>query len=339
MNATTFRVENLKKYYADKLVLEIPHLELEAGKIYAVVGPNGAGKTTLLNLLAGLDKPTDGRIIFQERAIDGTLNVRPNIRRHLTMVMQDPILFRTTVAKNVAYGLRVRSVDKKTRREKVIEALKMVGLSGFEKRKAYQLSAGETRRVALARALVLQPRVLLLDEPTANIDIRNAAVIEKLIQRIKSEGQTVIVLTTHDLSQAYRLADKIVSLLLGRVVESSPENIFSGQIEKANGFKYLSLSSSLRVLLETENDGKVQICIDPKNIHISEQPSESDSRNSFLGEITSITAEKEWVRLKIDVGVEFVALMPRQHFHEIDLNIGKQTYIAFKTADVHVFCN
>ena len=348
MNETIFRIENLTKYYDDKLVLDIPHLELETGKIYAVVGPNGAGKTTLLNVLAGLDEPTDGMVFFQGQVIDCKSNLITDIRRHITMVMQDPMLFHTTVEKNIAYGLRVRSMDKKARNEKVIESLKMVGLSGFEKRKAYQLSAGETRRVALARALVLNPKVLLLDEPTANIDRQNAEVIEKLIQRIKSEQQTVIVMTTHDLSQAYRLADKIISLLFGRVVESSPENIFSGQIEEYNGFKKLSLSQSLKILLKTEKNGNVpkdevvgrsHICIDPKNIHISNQPKESDSWNSFLGEITSITAEKELVRLKIDVGVEFITLLPKQHFHQMNLNIGQQTYITFKTSDVHVFGN
>ena len=339
MKETIFRIENLTRYYDDKLVLDIPHLELETGKIYAVVGPNGAGKTTLLNILAGLDEPVDGKIIFQGQIIDCKSNIITNIRRHITMVMQDPMLFHTTVEKNVAYGLRVRSIDKKARNEKVLEALKMVGLSGFEKRKAYQLSAGETRRVAFARALVLSPKILLLDEPTANIDRQNAEVIEKLIQRIKSEQQTVIVMTTHDLSQAYRLADKIISLLFGRVVESSPENIFSGQIEEYNGFKKLSLSPSLKTLLKTEKNGNVHICIDPKNIHISNQPKESNSWNSFLGEITSITAEKELVRLKIDVGVEFITLLPKQHFHQMNLNIGQQTYITFKTSDVHVFGN
>ncbi|MFQ6042414.1 MAG: ABC transporter ATP-binding protein [Candidatus Poribacteria bacterium] len=348
MKKTIFRIENLTKYYDGKLVLDIPHLELETGKIYAVVGPNGAGKTTLLKSLAGLDEPTDGKIFFQGRMIDCKSNIITDIRRHITMVMQDPVLFHTTVEKNVAYGLRVRSMDKKVRNEKVIEALKMVGLSGFEKRKAHQLSAGETRRVALARALVLTPQVLLLDEPTANIDRRNAEVIEKLIQKIQSEQNTLIVMTTHDLSQAYRLADKIISLLSGRVIESSPENIFSGHIEEYNGFKQLSLSPSLKIPLKTEeNDnvlkgevvGRSHICIDPKNIHISNQPRESDSWNSFPGEITSITAEKEWIRLKIDVGVEFVALMPKQQFHQMNLNIGKQTYIAFRSSDVQVFCD
>ena len=337
MKKPIFRIENLKKYYDDKLVLDIPHLELETGKIYAVVGPNGAGKTTLLNVLAGLDEPTDGKIFFQEQMIDYKSNISAEIRRHITMVMQDPILFRTTVEKNIAYGLCVRSIEKKARNEKVIKALKMVGLSGFEKRKAHQLSAGETRRVALARALVLTPQVLLLDEPTANIDRRNAEVIEKLIQKIQSEQQTVIVMTTHDLSQAYRLADKIISLLSGQVIESSPENIFSGRIEESNGFKQLFLSPSLRTLLKTEKTGNVHLCIDPKNIHISNQPRESDSWNSFPGEITSITAEKEWIRLKIDAGVEFVALMSKQQFHRMNLNIGKQTYVAFRFSAVDVY--
>ena len=344
-------VEKLTKYYDGKLVLDIPKMELEAGKVYAVVGPNGAGKTTLLNLLAGLDEPTSGAITFHEQTLETDLKSITDIRRRVTLVMQDPVLFHTTVEKNVAYGLRVRGVDKHTRTEKVSEALKMVGLSGFEKRKAYQLSSGETRRVALARALILEPKALLLDEPTANIDRRNAEVIETLIQRIKSEQQSIIVMTTHDLSQAYRLADTVVSLVFGRVINSSPENIFSGHLEDgSNGFKRLSLAPSVVPFLQTEHEGNVHVCINPKRIHLSNQPQIPDSLtyflsckdtkniklNSFHGNITAIISESEWIRVKIDVGVEFVALMPKDDFYHKNLNIGKSVYISFQPSDMYV---
>ncbi len=318
-------------------------MELEAGKVYAVVGPNGAGKTTLLNLLAGLDEPTSGAITFHEQTLEANFKSITDIRRQVTLVMQDPALFHTTVEKNVAYGLRVRGVDKHTRAEKVSEALKMVGLSGFEKRKAYQLSSGETRRAALARALILEPKALLLDEPTANIDRRNAEVIETLIQRIKSEQQSIIVMTTHDLSQAYRLADTVVSLVFGRVIDSSPENIFSGRLEDgSNGFKRLSLTPSVALFVRgfdprtTEHEGNVHICINPKHIHLSNQPQIPDSLNSFHGNITAIISENEWIRVKIDVGVEFVALIPQDDFYQKNLNIGESVYISFQASDMYV---
>ena len=338
MSEIIFHIKNLTKYYDGKLTLEIPDIEFEVGKIYAIVGPNGSGKTTLLNLLAGLDEPTSGTIFFRRREIDSKSNSITNVRRQITLVMQDTMLFHTTVEKNIAYGLRIRKVDKKTRREKVVETLKMVGLSGFEKRKGRQLSAGEARRVAIARALVLEPKALLLDEPTANIDKRNMEAIEKIIQKIRSEKRSVIIMTTHDLSQAYRLADKIISLFMGRVIESSPENIFPAQIEEFNGIKQLSFSPSVKIPIHTEKIGSVYACISPQDIHLSHKAyMESDSWNYLPGEITSIAVEKESVRLKIDADIEFVALIGKQRFHEMKLNIGMPIYVAFENSDIQVF--
>jgi len=349
MNEIIIRVKNLTKYYDGKLALEIPELDFEAGKIYAIVGPNGSGKTTLLNLLAGLDEPTGGAIFFRERKIAPKSISVTNARRQITLVMQEPVLFHTTVEKNIAYGLRLRKMGKEARGKKVVEALKMVGLSGFEKRKGRGLSAGEVRRVAIARALVLEPKALLLDEPTANIDKRNAEVIEELIQKIKSENRSVVIMTTHDLSRAYCLADNIISLFMGRIIDNSPENIFPAQIEESNGTKLLSLSPSVKIPVHTEKKGSVYACISPQSIRLVRQPIELDSCqkqrlnrctpqwNYLPGDIISIASEKESVRLKIDVGVEFVALIEKQQFDEMNLNIGIPIHVAFKDADVQMF--
>ncbi|MGQ9610966.1 MAG: ABC transporter ATP-binding protein, partial [bacterium] len=216
--------ENLKKYYNDRLVLDIPYLDFETGRIYALVGPNGSGKTTLLKILNLLEQPTEGKLYFDGHKINKDII---NIRRQMAFVLQDTVLFRTTVYKNVAYGLKVRSVDKKIISSMVFNALNMLGLAGFENRKARQLSAGEAKRVALARALVLKPRVLLLDEPTANIDKQNVQVFETLLKKINVERRTTTIFTTHDLSQAYRLADKVIFLLNGKIIDNNrPINLF-----------------------------------------------------------------------------------------------------------------
>ena len=142
MTPPILRVENLKKYYDDRLALDIPHLEFEAHGIYALVGPNGAGKTTLLKLLNLLEQASAGSIYFDDKEIDESSPKLLDVRRQMTMVMQAPILFRTSVYKNVAYGLSIRSHDRKTKPAAVSDALGMVGLAGFEHRKARRLSAG-----------------------------------------------------------------------------------------------------------------------------------------------------------------------------------------------------
>ena len=337
MSEIIYRIENLTRYYDGKLALEIPAMEFESGKIYAVVGPNGSGKTTFLNLLAGLDEHVGGTMFFMEQKIVPKSNSITNVRRQVTLVMQDPVLFHTTVEKNIAYGLRLRKIDKEERTAKIVEAMKMVGLSGFGKRKGEQLSAGEIRRVAIARALVLEPKALLLDEPTANIDKRNAEAIEELIKKNKSAKRSVIIMTTHDLAQAYRLADKIISLFMGRVIESTPENIFPAQIEESNGIKHLSLSPSIKIPIHTEEISSVYACISPRNIHLFHQLTESDSWNYLPGKITSIASERGSVRLKIDVSIELVALVEKEQFDEMMLNIGMPIYVAFKDSDVQMF--
>ncbi len=219
MSQPILQAENLKKHYDGRFCLEIPHLEFDAGKIYALIGPNGAGKTTLLKLLDLLEQPDSGKIYFDGEEIDRSASNALNVRRQMTLAMQNPVLFRTSVYKNVAYGLSVRSCDKNVKIAAASAALNMVGLAGFEDRKARQLSAGETQRVALARALVLEPRVLFLDEPTANVDRKNIQVFESLIKKVNAEQGMTVIFTTHDLSQAHRLTDKIISLLDGRLVD------------------------------------------------------------------------------------------------------------------------
>lgn len=330
------RIENLIKHHGNGFVLEIPYLVFEAGKIYSLVGPNGAGKTTLLELLNLLEKPDRGRIFFEGQEIN---NGSPSLssRRQMTLIMQDPFLFHTTVFKNVAYGLKVRSVDKKTVQQKVFNALGLVGLSGFENRNAYQLSGGEAQRVAIARALALDPKILFLDELTVNIDKINTEIIERLIKEINKKNYTTIIFTTHNLSQAYRIADESISLLNGKIVGIPFENIFSGKVEEVDGLKWIFISEGVKIVIATEKRGKVHIVIDPKDILLSRHPLQSSARNSFLGKIIKIVAEGLLVRLAVNVGVEFTVLITKKSFEEMGLNLGHQVYLTFKTSAVQVF--
>ncbi len=219
MENPIFRIENLIKRYDCGFTLDIPHLEFQTGKIYGLIGPNGAGKTTLMSLLNALEEPDSGEIFFNDLKV-GSFNSL-QARRKMTMVMENPLLFSTTVFKNLTVGLRCRSIDKTLWPGMVDEALGMVNLQDFENRRAIGLSRGETQRVALARALVLHPDVLFLDEPFTNIDTKNVTVLEKLIKDINHIDQTTVIFTTHDHSQAYRLSDKVISLIDGKTVNGS----------------------------------------------------------------------------------------------------------------------
>ncbi|MBU0567597.1 ATP-binding cassette domain-containing protein [bacterium] len=216
MTEPLIRIEDLTKYYGDGPVLDITHLEFEKAKVYCLFGPNGAGKTTLLDILDLLESPTSGRIFFcgQEVNISSL-----GTRRRMGYVAQDPFLFNKTVFENVFLGLKMRS--RRNEKEKVRQILEEVGLTDFEDRRAKDLSGGEAQRVAIARALVHEPEVLFLDEPTANIDRENIRTIEELIKKINKNHRTTIIFTTHNLSQAYRLTEEIVSLINGQMTKNS----------------------------------------------------------------------------------------------------------------------
>jgi tungstate transport system ATP-binding protein len=198
-------------------VLTVDHLKIRRGEILGIVGPSGAGKSTLLRLLNFLEAPTTGRIRFLdvEFSIDQQMPLR--LRRRVTTVFQRPILLNRTVEANVAYGLKLRS--QRAVAEKVEEALEEVGLTDLARQRARTLSDGEAQRVALARAMVLSPDVLLLDEPTANLDPYNVGMIEEIVQESNRGQGTTLVLVTHNVFQAKRLAHRVALMLEGNIVE------------------------------------------------------------------------------------------------------------------------
>jgi tungstate transport system ATP-binding protein len=219
-----FRLEDVRQEYAGRTVLDIESLEVREGEILALVGPSGAGKSTLLRLLNFLESPAAGRIVYRHRPASGSATPL-EVRRQVTSVFQRPILQRASVWANVAYGLRLRGLPADGQ---VGAILRTVGLAELARAPARQLSGGEMQRVALARALVIRPRVLLLDEPTANLDPYNVGLIEQIISAENAERGTTVVLVTHNVFQAHRLADRTGLLLAGRLVElDETERFFS----------------------------------------------------------------------------------------------------------------
>jgi tungstate transport system ATP-binding protein len=234
MAESLFELRDVIKKYDERTVLEIPALNLEESTIYALLGPNGSGKSTLLRILNLLEAPTAGKVFF--RGIDAARasdSVRLRLRRQMCMVFQHIYMFNTSVYNNVAYGLRLRGLPSQEIGERVEEALSFVGLSEFIQRSAVKLSGGETQRVALARAIAIRPRVLLLDEPTANLDPDSVALIEQLIQKVHRELHTTVLLVTHNLFQARRIAEEALLLYQGKLVEKAPvEEFFNSPQEE-----------------------------------------------------------------------------------------------------------
>ena len=219
-----YRVENLSKQYNGRPVLQIERLNVYRGEILGLVGPSGSGKSTLLRLLNFLEAPTAGRIQFMEKSVPAGDPIPLALRRRITTVFQRPVLLNRSVQANIAYGLNLRGI--RDARPQISAALADVNLADLANQRARTLSGGEAQRVALARAMVLRPEVLLLDEPTANLDPYNVSVIEENITRMNRDNGMTIVLVTHNVFQARRLAHRVAFLLDGQLVETAATHDF-----------------------------------------------------------------------------------------------------------------
>lgn len=220
-------VSQLTKKYGSKEVLRVDFLGIRKGSITGFIGPSGAGKSTLLRILNLLEKPTEGSVYYdgQKPTVNGTYQLC--LRRRMTMVFQKPALLDRSVYDNIAFGLHARRLPRKDIDTRVRSVLETVGMSAQSKQNARTLSGGEAQRVAFARALVLQPEILLLDEPTANLDPVNVELLESMIMGLHREAGTTIVVVTHNLFQAQRLATDTAFFYQGQLVEyGATEQIF-----------------------------------------------------------------------------------------------------------------
>ncbi|OGD45879.1 hypothetical protein A3K70_00315 [Candidatus Bathyarchaeota archaeon RBG_16_48_13] len=217
MSAVT--INGISKTFDGKVAVKEVNLDLRDGEVLGIVGPSGSGKTTLLRLVSLLIHPDSGIITIQGVNAEGSQEHRRRLRTQTAMVFQYSALFDTNIFNNVALGLKIRGFGKREIETRVRDMLGLVKLSELEKRRANTLSGGEAQRVALARALVVQPKVLLLDEATANLDPKNVEIIEGLVRRANVESRTSVIIATHNLNQARRLATRIAFLLDGELVE------------------------------------------------------------------------------------------------------------------------
>ncbi|MCX6684332.1 MAG: ABC transporter ATP-binding protein [Methanoregula sp.] len=304
--------------------------------------------------------PTTGTIIFDGTDTAASNAVRLSIRRRMAMVFQKPAVLNTTVSGNVAFGLKFRGCEKSEIDSRVHEALDIVGLLHLAYRKADTLSGGEMQRVAIARALVTRPEVLLLDEPTANLDPVNTELIENLIKSIHQRFHTTILLSTHDMIQGQRLADRIGVIMDGRIAQiGSLHDIFHRPhgrdiarfvgidtilkgVVKSNeeGHARVSVSDSiLEVITPCKQGTQVSLFIRPEEVTIALKDGDlpkTSVRNQLQGTITKMVPFGPFVRITIDFGSHLTALVTRRSADELSLAVGMMVIAGVKATAIHV---
>ncbi len=336
-----FALSHVTRVYGPRTVLCIPELEIEEHRIHALLGPNGAGKTTLLNILGFLESPTSGEVAYRSRPIPTAEAELQQLRREVVLVDQHPILFSTTVYKNLEFGLKIRGIPPGDRQRIIEETLDLVGMRSFMFSPAHQLSGGETQRVALARGLALSPRALLCDEPTSSVDVENQNLIVTILRRINETKKISVLFTTHDRSQAARLAHHTIVLNQGRLVPTMYENIFRGVLQTdPSGQPQCVIQDTIKLPAPQdqtiEKRETISVFIDPEKI--VPHPSQEDpaTENTLTGRVVQIIEENGKVRIAIDAGVWIALLISKNSYRENRFMVGETIGLSIPPEAIHI---
>jgi len=245
-------LSNINKNYNGKSVLQDCSFSFDKNEIYILMGPNGSGKSTFLRICALLEEPDRGEVnyfsgdtplnppLVRGEVKGGILKKDIELKRKITLVLPKIGVFNTTVFKNVAYGLKVRGMRSIEVEDKIQKALELVGLTDKKNQNALSLSSGETQRLGIARALVIEPEVLFLDEPTASLDPRSTTIIEETILNIKKENRLTIIMVTHNIFQAKRLADDVLFMYEGGIVDHGPNKEFFEKPKDERAYRFIT---------------------------------------------------------------------------------------------------
>ncbi|MFA5375488.1 MAG: ABC transporter ATP-binding protein [Dehalococcoidia bacterium] len=349
--------KNLSQIYEGRQILKDVNFSLEKDDALALIGPNGAGKTTLLRLLDLLEKPSSGQIYFDAVDVTRSGKSRLRARRRMAFIHQKPIMFKMNAFNNVACGLKFRREDKKNVRNKVEQVLELVDMNDYRKRDARTLSGGEMQRIAIARALVTNPAVLFLDEPTANLDPASVSKVEEILARIMREGKTAILMVTHDMAQGQRIARKIGVLINGDIPQiGSPsdiffaptstrvaefvgvENILPGTVAgKEHELAIINVNGvNIQAITDLAQGENVHVMIRPEDITFTKTRDSSSARNVFEGRINKIIPLGPLTRIEIDCGMPLLGVITTRSASELELTISSKLFASFKATAIHV---
>ena len=292
-NKNIYSLHCIKHCYGSHPTLDIDVLDIPEGCVMGLIGPNGSGKSTLLKILAFLEPYTAGSLLFDGDDISAG---EKGALFHVTLLLQEPYLLRRSVYENVAYGLKQRGITTENIDPIVRDSLACVGLdwNEFAERPWYRLSGGEAQRVALAARLALRPKVLLLDEPTANVDESSAIQIREAVAHAWRDLGTTIIVATHDLVWLYEVADRIVSLYNGRIIGDGAENLIRGSW-RVSGSDFIISFRGQRIVGSGVVGTPIPECasISPSDIMISVVcPSKVKSDNVLCGSVVQMSIER-----------------------------------------------
>ncbi|BDU70937.1 ABC transporter ATP-binding protein [Mesoterricola silvestris] len=347
------RAEGIRVRRGAVTVLDLPTLELEAGGVLALIGPNGSGKSTLLKTLACLMESAEGSLAFRGETL------RPEAyRRRVTMVFQAPLLFDTTVRANLESGLKLHGVPGPERATRVAEMAARFGVDHLLDRSARNLSGGEAQRAALARAFVLRPEILFLDEPFSALDPPTREALLDDLAAVLRETRTTTIIATHDQMEALRLADRIAVLREGRVVQCGPaldvinrpvdafvadfvgmETVLAGRVEGSGHgeFRVGTGGGAVVAAGEAPLDDEVRIGIRPENVVLTAPPGgPTSARNRFDGTVTRIVPKGPFFKVELDCGFFLAAYVTPVSLEELALAEGSRVVATFKATAVHL---
>jgi molybdopterin-binding protein len=353
-------VEKLKHAYEGVSVLDVDHLELEEGEILAVIGPNGSGKSTLLRIINLLEKPLEGEITFWNglRLSDMERRERRELSRQMAMIFQESLLFKRSVRANIAYGLKMRHVEKEKRNEVVGEMLQRLKLEELARRDAMTLSGGEAQKVTLGRAMVLQPRLLLMDEPLASLDVPARKALREDISRLVREMGVTAVYVTHDYSEVLEIADRLAVLVGGGLQQVGKpsevfgrpateevaeflgaENILEGKVLNCReGLADISVEGvELEALCELPAGSPAKVMIHPEEVVLlSDSGDAGSARNRLRARVAQVNITGALVKVGLDCGFPLTVFITRSSREEMGIEPGREVTAVIKATAIHV---
>ncbi|OIN96983.1 MAG: hypothetical protein AUJ48_00710 [Deltaproteobacteria bacterium CG1_02_45_11] len=328
-----YQIDDLEHRYSHgHPALTVDTLSIKPASIIGLIGHNGSGKSTLLKLLAFVEKPTRGKILFKGKAAE---SFSDSVRFQVTLLPQETYLMKRSVFDNVVYGLKIRG-GKNDYQERVYQALASVGLPAgeFARRQWHQLSGGEAQRVAMAARLVLKPEALLLDEPTASVDADSAQLIKDASVRARHEWGTTLVIANQDWQWLYEICDEILHLFKGRVLGTGMENIIIGPWQRrSDGTWEKILPGGQHIVVPEPPRAQAVAIIEPISISVSLQGySNNSSKNVLAGIISRLVLDKNTQNIVVSIiigNISFTAKMIKNKVSDLSLYPGREVFITY----------